>query len=50
MFRFIKENLIYRHGTFNRLILNKGSENKDLIDNLITKYNIKKIIISAYHP
>ncbi len=50
MSRFIKEDLVYRHGAFNRFILDKRLENKDLIDNLIIKYNIKKIITSAYHP
>ncbi len=47
--RFIEEDLIYRHETFNRLILDGGLENKDLIYNLTTKYGIKKIITSAYH-
>ena len=40
---------MYRHETFDRLILDKELKNKDLIDNLIIKYNIKKIIISAYY-
>ena len=48
--RFIKENLMYRHGVFDRLILNRELKNKGLVDNLTTKYNIKKIIISTYHP
>ena len=50
MSRFIKKDLIYRHEAFDRLILNKGLENKNLIDNLTIKYNIKKIITFAYHP
>ncbi len=49
MSRFIKEDLIHRHETFNRLILDEKSENKGLIDNLTVKYSIKKIIISAYY-
>ena len=48
--RFIKKDLVHRHGTFDRLILDKGPENKGLIDDFIIKYSIKKIVISTYHP
>ena len=40
---------MHRHGTFDRLILDEELENKGLIDNLIIKYNIKKIVTSAYY-
>ncbi len=46
---FIKKDLVHRYGAFDRLILNKRPENKDLVDDLTIKYNIKKIITSAYH-
>ncbi len=49
MSRFIKKDLVYRYETFDRLILNRGLENKGLVDNFIIKYNIKKIVISAYY-
>ncbi len=47
--RFIKKNLIYRHGAFDRFILDRELENKGLIGNLTVKYSIKKIVTSVYH-
>ncbi len=47
--RFIKKDLVHRYEAFDRLILDKKLKNKDLIDNLTIKYDIKKIITSAYH-
>ena len=49
MFRFIKKDLIYRHGVFDRLILDKELKNKGLIDDFTIKYDIKKIVISTYY-
>ena len=42
--------MIYRHDIFRRLIVNGGPKNKDLIAKLMTKYNIRRVVISAYHP
>jgi hypothetical protein len=43
------ENVICRHGIFKRFIINGGPENKDLIMQFVTDYNIKRVIISPYN-
>jgi hypothetical protein len=47
--KFIWENVICRHGCFDKLIVDGGSENKDLIIELTQRYGIKRIITSAYY-
>ena len=41
--------MILRHNYFCKLIIDEGSENKKIITELVAKYKIKQIIISAYH-
>ena len=33
-----------------KLIVNGGPKNKDLVDNLARQFSIRKIKVSAYHP
>jgi hypothetical protein len=47
--KFLWENIICRHGIFGRLVINKGSENKDLIMQFVTDYSIKRVVISPYN-
>ena len=48
--RFLWEDVICRHGIFRRLVVDGGPENKDLTAKLMVKYNIKRVVISSYHP
>ena len=48
--KFISEDLLCRHGTFERLVVDGGPENKSLIDELTDRFSIKKIKVSAYNP
>ena len=48
--RFLYEDVICRHGCFQRLILDGGPENKDVVDDLAQRYRIWRIVTSAYHP
>jgi hypothetical protein len=48
--RFLYEDVICRYGCFQRLVLDGGPENKDIVDNLAQRYRIRRIVTSAYHP
>ena len=48
--RFLYEDVICRHGCFQRLVLDGGPENKDVVDDLAQRYRIRRIVTSAYHP
>ncbi len=41
--------MICRHDCFKKFVMNEKSKNKKLMNELIEKLAIKKIIISAYH-
>jgi hypothetical protein len=47
--KFLWEDIIYRYGIFRRLIINGGPENKDLIVQFVTDYDIKRVVISPYN-
>ena len=47
---FLWEDVICRHGCFGKLIINGGSENKEAVAELTQRYEIKKIVVSAYYP
>jgi regulatory protein YycH of two-component signal transduction system YycFG len=47
--KFLWEDIIYRHGIFRRLIIDGDPENKDLIVQFVTDYNIKRVVISPYN-
>lgn len=47
---FLYEDLICRHGVFQRLVVDGGPENKALVTDLAKKYGIHRLVVSAYHP
>lgn len=48
--RFLYEDVICRHGIFQKLVVDGGPENKDLVEALASKYGIRRVVVSAYHP
>ena len=48
--RFLWEEVICRHGTPSKLVVDGGPENKDLVAALAERYNIRRVVVSAYHP
>ncbi len=49
MTKFLWENVICKHDCFDKLIVNDESENKKIFDELVQRYQIKKMITSNYH-
>jgi hypothetical protein len=49
MTKFSWEDVICRHDCFEKLIVNDESENKEIFDELMQRYRIKKMITSSYH-
>ena len=47
--KFLWEDIVCRHGIFGRLVINKGSENKNLVKQFVADYSIKRVIISPYN-
>ena len=47
--KFVYEDIIYRHGCFIYLSIDRGPENKSWLSVLTTKYKIKRTVISAYN-
>ncbi len=47
--KFLWKNVICRHDCFEKLIVNDESENKEILDELVQRYRIKKMITSNYH-
>lgn len=41
--------MICRHDCFEKLIVNDDLENKEIVEELMIKYKIKKVIVFAYH-
>ena len=48
--KFLWEDFVCRHGCFGKLIVDGGPENKGYVQVLAEKYNIKRVLTSAYHP
>ena len=48
--KFIWEDIVCRHGVFDKLIVDGGPENKGLVKEFARRYGIKRIVVSAYHP
>ena len=46
---FLWENVICRYGCFGKLIIDGSFENKEAVAELTQRYEIKKVVISAYH-
>jgi hypothetical protein len=49
MTKFFWKDVICRHDCFEKLIVNDESENKEILDELLQRYRIKKMITSSYH-
>jgi hypothetical protein len=47
--KFFWENVICRHDCFEKLFVNDEFENKEILDELVQRYRIKKMITSNYH-
>ncbi len=49
MTKFLWKNVICKHDYFEKLIVNDESENKEILDEFVQRYRIKKMITSNYH-
>ncbi len=49
MTKFLWKDVICRHDCFEKLIVNDEFENKEILDELMQRYRIKKMITSNYH-
>jgi hypothetical protein len=49
MTKFFWKNVICKHDCFEKLIVNDESENKEIFDEFVQRYRIKKMITSSYH-
>ncbi len=49
MTKFLWKDVICRHDCFEKLIVNDEFENKEIFDELVQRYRIKKMITSNYH-
>lgn len=47
---FLWENVICWHRCFGKLVIDKRSENKDVVVELTQKYKIKKVVVLIYYP
>ena len=47
---FLWEHVICYHGCFGKLVIDERLENKDVVVELVERYGVKKVVISAYHP
>jgi hypothetical protein len=47
--KFLWKDVICKHDCFEKLIVNDESENKEILDELVQRYRIKKMITSSYH-
>ena len=48
--KFLWEEIITRHGCFNKLVIDGGPENKGVVQELAGKYGIRAITTSGYNP
>ncbi len=49
MTKFLWKDVICKHNCFEKLIVNDEFENKEILDELVQRYRIKKMITSSYH-
>jgi hypothetical protein len=49
MIKFFWKNVICKHDCFEKLTINDDSENKKILEKLVKRYRIKKMITSNYH-
>jgi hypothetical protein len=48
--KFIYEDIICRHGSPLRIVMDNGAENLDLTKDLLERYRIRQTFVSRYHP
>ncbi len=49
MTKFLWKDVICKHDCFEKLTINDDSENKEILEKLVKRYRIKKMITSNYH-
>jgi hypothetical protein len=47
---FLYEDVVCRHGIFEKIVMDGGPENKGLVAALADRYGIRRVVVSAYHP
>ncbi len=47
--KFLWEDVICRHDCSKRFVMNEESKNKEIVETLIEKYKIKRVMMSTYH-
>ena len=47
---FLYTKIIYRHGLFDKLVIDEGLENKERVNQAIKLLSLNKVTTSAYHP
>ena len=47
---FLREEVFYRHGCPTTLVVDGGSENKGLVDDIYEQLDIYKYTVTPYHP
>lgn len=45
---FLWDDMICWYGCFSKLVIDEGSENKEAVEELIQRYRIKRVVVSAY--
>ena len=48
--KFVKEEIFYRHGQFYIIVINGGTKNQRLVNNLRLLYGFNKVTTLAYYP
>jgi hypothetical protein len=48
--KFLYEDIIYRHDYPKRIMMDGGSENKGVVEVLLKRHRIDRVIVSPYHP
>ncbi len=47
---FFWKDIICRYSCFEKLIIDRGSENQNAVAELTKRYGVNRVIVSAYHP
>jgi len=48
--KFLYEDVICRHGLFQKLVVDGGPENKAITETLADRYGIRRVVVSSFHP
>ncbi len=49
MTKFFEKDVICKHDCFEKFVVNDDSQNKKILEKLVKRYRIKKMITSNYH-